>query len=46
MDNLRILRNKITYDWFFVKEEYIKRKEGDILKLIHKLNKIINEKIK
>ena len=37
MDDLRIKRNKIAYDGFFVTKEYIERKVGDIQKIINKL---------
>lgn len=46
IDNLRITRNKIAYDGFFVEKDYIKRKIQDIQKIISKLNKIIKKKIK
>jgi len=46
MDNLRITRNKISYDGFFVKEDYVERKLDDIYEVIAKLKKIINNKIK
>jgi len=45
MDDLRITRNKIAYDGFFVKENYIDRKLTDILKIIEKLKRIINKKL-
>ena len=34
LDDLRITRNKISYDGFFVKESYIDRKIEDIKKII------------
>ncbi len=46
MDNLRIIRNRVSYDGFFVKEDYIDRKLPDVLKIIEKLKKITAEKIK
>ncbi len=45
IDDLRIMRNKIAYDGFFVKENYIDRKLADILKIIEKLKKIINKNL-
>ena len=45
IDNLRITRNKIAYDGFFVKENYVDRKITDILKVIEKLKTTINKKI-
>lgn len=45
IDELRINRNKIAYDGFFVKENYIDRKLPSIKEIIRKLNNIINKKI-
>jgi len=45
MDDLRITRNKIAYDGFFVKENYVDRKLADILKIIDKLKRLIAKKI-
>lgn len=45
IDELRIIRNKIAYDGFFVKEEYIDRKSDEILKMINKLKDIVRKKI-
>lgn len=45
IDDLRIKRNKIEYDGFFVEPNYIKRKEKDIQKIIHKAKEIINNKL-
>ena len=45
MDDLRITRNKIAYDGFFVKEDYVERKLKDILNIINKLKNIIGSKI-
>ena len=45
IDSLRITRNKISYDGFFVDENYIQRKLEDILELINKLKEVIKEKI-
>ncbi len=45
MDDLRITRNKIAYDGFFVKENYVDRKLADILNIIEKLKKIIDKKL-
>ncbi|PIU72600.1 hypothetical protein COS79_01995 [Candidatus Woesearchaeota archaeon CG06_land_8_20_14_3_00_33_13] len=45
IDSLRITRNKISYNGFFVEETYIQRKLEDILKLINKLKEIVKEKI-
>lgn len=44
IDDLRITRNKIAYEGFFVKESYIDRKLADILKIIGKLKRLINKK--
>ena len=45
IDDLRITRNKIAYDGFFVDKDYIDRKNKDIQEIIDKLKKIINEKL-
>ena len=45
IDNLRIVRNKIEYDGFFVKEEYIKKKKELLQNIIKKLKKIIATKM-
>ena len=45
MDDLRITRNKIAYDGFFVKESYIDRKLADILKIIERLKVLIDKKL-
>jgi len=45
IDDLRITRNKIAYDGFFVEKDYIERKINDINKIIKKLKEIIQLKI-
>lgn len=45
IDDLRIKRNKIAYDGFFIKKEYIDNRLIDISKIIHKLKAIIKKKI-
>lgn len=45
INDLRITRNKIAYDGFFVQKEYIERNQGDIQKIINKLKRIINRKL-
>ncbi|MBI2667023.1 hypothetical protein HYX13_05410 [Candidatus Woesearchaeota archaeon] len=45
LDDLRVIRNKITYDGFFVKEEYIERRKERLLNIVKKLNAIINKKM-
>ena len=45
IDDLRMTRNKIAYDGFFVKESYIDRKLIEILKIIAKLKEIVRRKI-
>ena len=46
IDDLRIKRNKIAYDGFFVDKGYIERKIKDIQEIIEKLKGIIEKKIK
>jgi hypothetical protein len=45
IDDLRITRNKIAYDGFFVDKDYIDRKNNDIQEIISKLKKTVNEKL-
>lgn len=45
LDDLRIKRNKIAYDGFFIEKSYIKRRKEDIETLIIKLKKTIEEKL-
>lgn len=45
VDDLRIKRNKIAYDGFFVDKDYIERKIKDIGKIIDKMKEIIKEKV-
>ena len=44
MDDLRITRNKIAYDGFFVRGDYVNRRKEDIIKLINKLKGVIEKK--
>lgn len=43
IDDLRIIRNRIAYEGFFVEESYLQRKIPDILKIIEKLRKILTK---
>ena len=45
LDDLRITRNKIAYDGFFVKESYIERKIPDIQRIVEKMKEIINRNL-
>ena len=45
IDDLRITRNKIAYDGFFVEKDYLERKTNDINGIIDKLKGIIKKKI-
>jgi hypothetical protein len=45
LDDIRIIRNKISYNGFFIKPDYLKRKKQDILKIIPKLKEIIKKKL-
>ena len=45
IDNLRIIRNRIAYEGFFIKGDYLVRKRNHILKIIDKLIKILKEKL-
>jgi hypothetical protein len=45
IDDLRIKRNKIAYDGFFVDKEYIETRTDKLEKIINKLKKLINKKL-
>jgi len=46
IDDLRNIRNKIAYDGFFVEINYILNNIKNIQRIIEKLNKIIENKLK
>lgn len=45
INELRIIRNKINYDGFFVEYDYLERKEKSINSAIKKLLKVLQSKI-
>ncbi len=45
IDDLRLIRNKIAYNGFFVTDDYLDRKRQEILTLIDKLRIIIYKKL-
>ncbi|MBU2634129.1 MAG: hypothetical protein KJ674_02705 [Nanoarchaeota archaeon] len=45
IDDLRIIRNKISYNGFFVNEDYIERNLNYFYNIIKKLKGLINKKI-
>jgi len=45
LEDLRVVRNKISYDGFFVEEEYLKMRIGRLKKIILKLKGIIKKKL-
>lgn len=45
IDDLRIIRNRIAYEGFFVKEDYLERKRKVILKILSELMNILKEKL-
>ncbi len=45
LDDLRVIRNKIAYNGFFVTDDYLDRRRQDILILIDKLRIIIYKKL-
>ncbi len=45
IDDLRIVRNKIAYDGFFVRADYVERNLAGIREIIRKLKKIISRKL-
>jgi len=46
IDKLRIIRNRISYDGFFVGVDYLERNETKMKPIINKLKEIINKKLK
>lgn len=44
IDELRTVRNRISYDGFFVEKDYINRKTKEIKAIVEKLRKIIKSK--
>ena len=46
IDNLRVVRNKIAYDGFFVTNDYIQRRLSHYHDIIGRLKEIIKEKMK
>ncbi|MCZ7392084.1 MAG: hypothetical protein ABOK23_10575 [Candidatus Methanoperedens sp.] len=45
IDDLRVIRNKIAYNGFFVTDDYLDRRRQEILTLIDKLRIIIYKKL-
>ena len=45
IDELRIIRNRISYDGFFIKNNYVNRRYKEIKEIIIKLKSIVNKKI-
>ena len=46
MHDLRKIRNKVVYEGFFIRSEYLVRNEGAIKSIIVKLKKLISGKLK
>lgn len=45
LDDLRILRNRISYEGFFIDSSYLIRNESSYKKIISKLKSLINSKL-
>jgi len=45
LENLRVLRNRIAYDGFFVQKDYLVRNKPSIIKLVDKLKSITTTRI-
>ncbi|MBT4539966.1 hypothetical protein HOC35_00485 [Candidatus Woesearchaeota archaeon] len=45
INDLRILRNRVAYEGFFVEVSYLNRNENNFKKIIKKLKQIVNKKI-
>jgi hypothetical protein len=46
LDDLRVLRNRISYDGFNIDRSYLDRNEENFKNMIKKLNKILNKRLK
>jgi len=46
LDNLRILRNRVTYEGFFINTSYLERNEISFKEMIKKLKNLISMKLK
>jgi len=44
VEDLRIARNRIAYDGFFVPIDYLERNKDQLVKIIQKLNQLIEKK--
>ena len=45
LDELRVLRNRISYDGFFIESDFVKRKNEDIIELVRLFKEIIDKKM-
>ena len=45
IDELRVLRNRISYDGFFIQTDYIRRKKEVLEQVINKLTEIIQNRL-
>ncbi len=45
LDDLRILRNRVAYEGFFIEPSYLKRNEALFKQLIQKLKKLVIKKL-
>jgi len=45
IDDLRVIRNRISYDGFFVESDYIKRRLDGIYSIIDKMRILIMKKL-
>lgn len=46
LDDLRILRNRVTYEGFFVDPSYLIRNEDNFVGIIQKIKNLVNKKLK
>jgi hypothetical protein len=45
LDELRVLRNRISYDGFFIESDFVIRKNEDIIELVRLFKEIIDKKM-
>jgi len=46
LDDLRVLRNRVAYDGFFIDFSYLKRNEGNFKIIINKLELLVERKLR
>lgn len=45
LDRIRVLRNRVSYEGFFIEPSYLTRNENTFKKIIQKLKNVVNKKL-